>query len=554
MNKQLNYGTGFHDFNYGSNFNGNLNTSLHAQKSNTYRSNNVNEMTPLDLQMPTNQSSMPNLELGFNAPNINYNGNHFNDNNYSKDCNNLMDKKTLDVGDEKEKRKLEKVMEKQRKKERKELKRQLEKERQREAEKERERQAEQERQRQAEQERQQQAEKERQRQVEKERRRKDEKERLRQAEKERQREAEKKQQRKLEKKRSRQEEQERKQGQHKPQQQKQQQQLQRSQQLSTPPKQPQHGQKNPTPKAPFASRHSLAQSAAKSRPSSTPTNKSMLPTLENSTQRVATKTKVSTGKRKAEVTTSAQRTSPIQKPATHVPKRSNVEDAPVWNANNNKSTLPSIPFISLDDDFMPMATENANQMMPDEKSTSYKATFDRPPPSSLSSASSSSSSFASRSPVLNHSHNSMDYPNSNSNSNFIQHGHNFSGILDTNSSDFNLNNSDSRKSGISITINPDSIPNNGSDSGFCGNFNGSFYNSTDLNENKRDNIMAINGNNTNNGPAIDQFQATYTNEIGILSSSDSDSDSDCDSDSSDSSGSSISDSKPLDLPVLLFDD
>lgn len=71
---------------------------------------------------------------------------------------------------------------------------------------------------------------------------------------------------------------------------------------------------------------------------------------ENNTQRVSNKTRVSTGVRKS-TPTLIQRHSPIQGSPSY-PLHKSPQQAPAWNANNGQSTLPSIPIIGMDDDFM----------------------------------------------------------------------------------------------------------------------------------------------------------------------------------------------------------
>lgn len=77
------------------------------------------------------------------------------------------------------------------------------------------------------------------------------------------------------------------------------------------------------------------------------------PSLENSTQRVSSKTRVSTGIRKAGLTNIVQRHSPLQSSPSYSHHNKSPQQAPAWNANNGQSTLPSIPMIGMDDDFLP---------------------------------------------------------------------------------------------------------------------------------------------------------------------------------------------------------
>lgn len=89
------------------------------------------------------------------------------------------------------------------------------------------------------------------------------------------------------------------------------------------------------------------------------TNSVARPYLENSTQRVSNKTRVSTGIRKNAIGSIVQRHSPIQGSPSHTHHRS-PQQAPAWNANNGQSTLPSIPLIGMDDDFMPTSKPTSN--------------------------------------------------------------------------------------------------------------------------------------------------------------------------------------------------
>lgn len=92
-----------------------------------------------------------------------------------------------------------------------------------------------------------------------------------------------------------------------------------------------------------ATASAIASTSATSRPSS----------LENNTQRVSNRTRVSTGIRKTG--TFVQRHSPIQGSPSY-PHHRSPQQAPAWNANNGQSTLPSIPIIGMDDDFLPTPT------------------------------------------------------------------------------------------------------------------------------------------------------------------------------------------------------
>lgn len=112
------------------------------------------------------------------------------------------------------------------------------------------------------------------------------------------------------------------------------------------------------------------------------------PHLENSTQRVSTKTRVSTGTRKTGLGSIVQRHSPIQSSPSH-PHHRSPQQAPAWNANNGQSTLPSIPMIGMDDDFLPTVPPNSNSNSSNSSTiattmstTSTAKTKVRPPSSS----------------------------------------------------------------------------------------------------------------------------------------------------------------------------
>ncbi|XP_030375355.1 ell-associated factor Eaf [Scaptodrosophila lebanonensis] len=77
------------------------------------------------------------------------------------------------------------------------------------------------------------------------------------------------------------------------------------------------------------------------------------PKLENSTMRITTKTKVSTGSRRNNIIDFKPRSSPLpmSSPSRPVNAHRSPQSAPVWNANNGQQTLPSIPMIVDDDDF-----------------------------------------------------------------------------------------------------------------------------------------------------------------------------------------------------------
>ncbi|KAH8372843.1 hypothetical protein KR009_006280 [Drosophila setifemur] len=81
------------------------------------------------------------------------------------------------------------------------------------------------------------------------------------------------------------------------------------------------------------------------------------PTLENSTMRVTSKTKVSTGSRRNNIIDFKPRNSPMQQSSPSLPSvvHRSPQSAPAWDANNAQQTLPSIPMITDDDDFGLMA-------------------------------------------------------------------------------------------------------------------------------------------------------------------------------------------------------
>ncbi|XP_030563440.1 ell-associated factor Eaf [Drosophila novamexicana] len=86
--------------------------------------------------------------------------------------------------------------------------------------------------------------------------------------------------------------------------------------------------------------------------------------LENSTMRISSKTKVSTGSRRNNIIDFKPRNSPMQQssPSRPVASHRSPQSAPAWHANNAQQTLPSIPMIMDDDDFgLSAALHNGNQ-------------------------------------------------------------------------------------------------------------------------------------------------------------------------------------------------
>ncbi|XP_034107669.1 ell-associated factor Eaf [Drosophila albomicans] len=77
------------------------------------------------------------------------------------------------------------------------------------------------------------------------------------------------------------------------------------------------------------------------------------PTPENSTMRITSKTKVSTGSRRNNIIDYKPRNSPMQQssPSRPVASHRSPQSAPAWHANNAQQTLPSIPMLLDDDDF-----------------------------------------------------------------------------------------------------------------------------------------------------------------------------------------------------------
>ncbi|XP_023167261.2 ell-associated factor Eaf [Drosophila hydei] len=86
--------------------------------------------------------------------------------------------------------------------------------------------------------------------------------------------------------------------------------------------------------------------------------------LENSTMRITSKTKVSTGSRRNNIIDFKPRNSPMQQssPSRPVASHRSPQSAPAWHANNAQQTLPSIPMIMDDDDFgLSAALHNGGQ-------------------------------------------------------------------------------------------------------------------------------------------------------------------------------------------------
>ncbi|XP_039436813.1 ell-associated factor Eaf isoform X1 [Culex pipiens pallens] len=79
---------------------------------------------------------------------------------------------------------------------------------------------------------------------------------------------------------------------------------------------------------------------------------------ENSTARLSSRTKITTGSRKNNPISLVPKHSPLQNSPSY-PNKSPLS-APVWNANNTQQTLPSIPLIGLDDgnDILPVPSSS----------------------------------------------------------------------------------------------------------------------------------------------------------------------------------------------------
>lgn len=159
------------------------------------------------------------------------------------------------------------------------------------------------------------------------------------------------------------------------------------------------------------------------------------PSLENSTQRVSSKTRVSTGIRKAGLGGIVQRHSPIQGSPSY-PHHKSPQQAPAWNANNGQSTLPSIPMI-MDDDFLtPISNFNPSTQMQASTSESMygNSSYHSIPQSSMASASLSASVMDSHMPQPSHSN----------------HNNNNSGASGGSSNQNHLNNNSSGSGGMRI--------------------------------------------------------------------------------------------------------
>jgi ELL-associated factor len=91
-----------------------------------------------------------------------------------------------------------------------------------------------------------------------------------------------------------------------------------------------------------------------------PVAKQAVPSLENSTARQSSKTKVSTGNRKNTPISFVPRQSPIQSSPSYPHK--SPSSAPQWNANNPLQTLPSFGIIG--DDFEPINTKPSANTLP----------------------------------------------------------------------------------------------------------------------------------------------------------------------------------------------
>uniref|UniRef100_A0A1Q3F721 Ell-associated factor Eaf n=1 Tax=Culex tarsalis TaxID=7177 RepID=A0A1Q3F721_CULTA len=85
---------------------------------------------------------------------------------------------------------------------------------------------------------------------------------------------------------------------------------------------------------------------------------------ENSTARLSSRTKITTGSRKNNPISLVPKHSPLQNSPSY-PNKSPLS-APAWNANNTQQTLPSIPLIGLDDgnDFLPVPSSSVPASQP----------------------------------------------------------------------------------------------------------------------------------------------------------------------------------------------
>lgn len=164
-------------------------------------------------------------------------------------------------------------------------------------------------------------------------------------------------------------------------------------------------------------------------PSSSSSGAAIRPSLENSTQRVSSKTRVSTGIRKAGLGGIVQRHSPIQGSPSY-PHHKSPQQAPAWNANNGQSTLPSIPMI-MDDDFL-TPISNFNPSTTTQASTSEsmygQSNYHSIPQSSMASASLSAiDPHLSQPSHSNHNNNNSGGGSSSSNQNHLNNNSSFGG-------------------------------------------------------------------------------------------------------------------------------
>ncbi|KAH8300286.1 hypothetical protein KR044_012463 [Drosophila immigrans] len=100
------------------------------------------------------------------------------------------------------------------------------------------------------------------------------------------------------------------------------------------------------------------------------------PPPENSTMRITSKTKVSTGSRRNNIIDYKPRNSPMQQssPSRPVASHRSPQSAPAWHANNAQQTLPSIPMLLDDDDFgLGAAMHNGGQANNSGSSTGSSA-------------------------------------------------------------------------------------------------------------------------------------------------------------------------------------
>lgn len=135
---------------------------------------------------------------------------------------------------------------------------------------------------------------------------------------------------------------------------------------------------------------------------------------ENSTARLSSRTKITTGSRKNNPISLVPKHSPLQNSPSY-PNKSPLS-APAWNANNTQQTLPSIPLIGLDDgnDFLPVPSSSVPQSQPVQQQQQHQQQSQHHGHNSLGLPNMNNIGGGGGSSHHNNSHNSQNSNNSHS--------------------------------------------------------------------------------------------------------------------------------------------